>query len=313
MKQLLQKLPLPVSGLMLGLVALGNLFGPYSGSLRYLLGSLSAMIFIALVFKIVVYPQSLKEGFSNPVIACIMATFPMGMMLLSTYIHPFVPSLALGVWVLAIGLYTFLIVLFTLKHLLPIKAQKAIPGYFVMYVGIVVASVTAPLYGLHLIGQVIFWIGLIFYVPLFGLVSYRMLKYDRLPEPAQSIVVIYAAPASLLLAGYLNSVPEKNTILVLVLGAWAFLMTLFGVSQMPKLLKLPFYPSCSAFTFPFVISAIAFNGLLRFLTGVGFQMLALNWIGNLQVAWAALMVAVVFTRYALYLSPSPQKASTKVE
>lgn len=305
MKPLLKKLPLPISGLMLGLAALGNLLGGYSANLRYLLGGLAALIFIGILLKLIVFPGCVKEGFSNPVVACIMATFPMGLMLLTTYIKPYAPTLAFAAWVLAIGLNAVLLVVFTKTYLFPFNIKKVFSSYFVLYVGIVVASVTAPLYGMQALGQAIFWFGLLVYIPLVPLVSYRVFKVGQVPEPAQPVIIIYAAPASLLLAGYLNSFSVKNTALVVALGAWAFLMTLYGLSQMPRMLKLPFYPSYSAFTFPFVISAIAFKGMVTYLGGVGFNVSMLQFIATLQVGWATVMVLYVLVRYALFLIPAP--------
>lgn len=310
MKPLLKKLPLPISGLMLGLAALGNLLGGYHVGLRYLLGSLSALIFIGLVLKLILYPGCVKEGFANPVVACIMATFPMGLMLLTTYIKPYAPTMALTAWSLSIGLNLILLILFTKNYLVPFNIKKVFSSYFVLYVGVVVASVTAPLYGMQALGQAIFWFGLLVYIPLVPLVSYRVFKVGQVPEPAQPVIIIYAAPASLLLAGYLNSFPVKSTPLVVTLGAWAFLMTLYGLSQMPRMLKLPFYPSYAAFTFPFVISAIAFKGMVNYLGGVGVQISVLPLISTLQVVWATTMVLYVLVRYALFLIPAPVTSET---
>lgn len=310
MKPLLRKLPLPISGLMLGLAALGNLLGAYHSGLRYFLGSLSALLFIGLLLKIIAFPGCIKEGFTNPVVACIMATFPMALMLLTTYIKPYAPSLAFTAWALAIGLNIVLLILFTKTYLFPFNIKKVFSSYFVLYVGIVVASVTSPLYNMQALGQAIFWFGLLVYIPLVPLVSYRVFKVGQVPEPAQPVIIIYAAPASLLLAGYLNSFPVKNTPLVVALGAWAFAMTLYGLSQMPRMLKLPFYPSYSAFTFPFVISAIAFNGMVNYLTGVGYQVTFLRPVVTFQIVWATLMVVYVLVRYALFLNPVPATSET---
>ncbi|RQD71222.1 MAG: C4-dicarboxylate ABC transporter [Tindallia sp. MSAO_Bac2] len=310
MKALLQKLPLPISGLMLGLAALGNLLGTYHPGIRYLLGTISAIIFLGLVLKLLVFPGCLKEGFSNPVVACIMATFPMGMMLLSTYINPFLPALAFGAWALGVFLNALLVILFTKTYLIPFNIKKVFSSYFVLYVGIVVGSVTAPLYGMQNVGQLLFWFGLAVYIPLIPLVTYRVLKVGGIPEPAQPVIIIYAAPASLLLAGYLSSFPEKSLAMVVALGGWAFLMTLYGLVQMPRLLKFPFYPSYSAFTFPFVISAIAFNGMTGFLNAQGFNTALLEPIRIFQILWATAMVLYVLLRYTLFLSVSPKKQVT---
>lgn len=284
---------------MLGLAALGNLMGPYSLSLRYFLGSLSALIFISLILKVILYPNSLKEGFGNPVVASIFPTFTMGGMLLSTYINPYFPTLALGLWGLSLALNALMIILFTKAYVLNFAIKKVFSSYFVMYVGIVVASVTAPLYGLENLGQIIFWLGLFAYILWLPLVCYRVFKVKEIPEAAKPIAIIFAAPASLLLAGYLSAFPEKSMAMVVFLGTLGLLMTLFALSQMPKLLRLPFYPSYSAFTFPFVISAIAFNGMTQYLRSQGIESGALEFIRGFQIAWALVMVLYVLVRFIM--------------
>ncbi len=299
MKNFLKTLPLPISGLMLGLAALGNLLGPYAGSLRYVLGSISALIFISLIVKVILFPKSLKEGFGNPVVGSIFPTFTMGGMLLSTYIRPYFPVATLGLWVLSLVLNAVMIVLFTKMYVLNFTIKKVFSSYFVMYVGIVVASVTAPLYGLETLGQIIFWFGLSTYLLWLPIVCYRVFKVKEIPEPAKPIAIIFAAPASLLLAGYLNTFPEKSMGMVLFLGSLGLLMTVFALSQMPKLLRLPFYPSYSAFTFPFVISAIAFNGMTNYLGVQGIENGALDFIRGFQIAWAVVMVLYVLVRFGM--------------
>jgi len=299
MKSYLKTLPLPISGLMLGLVALGNLIGPYSSGLRYLLGALSALIFFSLVIKVIFFPAALKEGFANPVVASIFPTFTMGGMLLSTYVQPFLPSLAFGLWTLSLSLNAFIILLFTKTYVVNFTIKKVFTSYFVMYVGIVVGSVTAPLYGLESLGQMIFWFGLIVYLLWLPVVCYRVFKVKEIPEPAKPIAIIFAAPASLLMAGYLSSFPDKNMSMVGFLGILAIIMTLFALSQMPKMLRLPFYPSYSAFTFPFVISAIAFNGMANYIGSQGITNVGLELIRNFQIVWAATIVLYVLVRFGL--------------
>ncbi|SHE52802.1 TDT family transporter [Alkalibacter saccharofermentans] len=301
MKNIINKIPIPISGLMLALASLGNLVGAYSQGLRYIFGSISAIILITLVLKLAMMPRSYMEGFSNPVIGCILATIPMGLMILSTYIIPVAQIAAYWIWMAALALNAVIILVFTKKHVLSFDIKKVFPSYFVLYVGIAVGSVTAPAYGMNSLGKVIFWYALAAYIAWFPIVTYRILRYRELPDQIKPVVVIYAAPGSLLLAGYLSVFQDKSVNVVLIIGVWAFIMTLFGVSKMPKLLKMPFYPSCSAFTFPFVISAMAFSSMTGFLRTSGYAVVFLEPINILMVAWAFIMVFFVLIRFSIFL------------
>lgn len=301
MKELIKKLPLPIAGLMLGLSALGNLIGPYSPKLRIILGSISGLIFILLSLKAFMFPKSIKEGLDNPIIASIMATFPMGMMILSTYIKAFAGQLAFGFWLLALIMNIAIILIFTKKYILNFNIKKVFASYFVLYVGIVVGSVTAPAYNLINIGQFIFWYGLTVYLPLIPIVAYRVFVIKGIPEPALPITIIFAAPASLLLAGYMSSFTEKNLTLITFLTGLALIMTAYALIIMPKMLKLKFYPSYSAFTFPFVISAIALNMTNKYLISINKSIPLLNYVAKFEIIWAIIMVLYVLIAYMKHM------------
>ncbi|MBS4538755.1 TDT family transporter [Clostridium sp. D2Q-11] len=298
---LIKKLPIPICGLMLGLAALGNLIAPYSQSSRILLGSISGLIFIMLVLKLLLFPKVILEGLQNPVIAGVLATFPMGMMILSTYIKPYVGQFAFAVWIFALILNVSLVVYFTKRFIFNFNIKKVFASYFVLYVGIVVGSVTAPAYGMTKLGQIIFWYGLIVYLPLIPLVLYRVFAVKEIPEPAQPITIIFAAPASLLLAGYMSSFTDKNLGMVIFLIALSLLMTLYGLILMIKMLRLKFYPSYSAFTFPFVISAIAITMADKYLLSIDKGIPFLKYVVNFETIWATTMVVYVLFRYIIFI------------
>ena len=58
---MLKKLPLPVTGLMLGLASTGNLVLSYGNVYRNIFGIISGIILALLIAKITI-PQSIKEG-----------------------------------------------------------------------------------------------------------------------------------------------------------------------------------------------------------------------------------------------------------
>lgn len=261
---ILKKLPLPIVGLMLGLAALGNLLMPISPLLRYILGSTSGLIAVLVILKIILMPKCLKEAFNNPVVGSVMAAFPMGLMLLSVYIKPLSNALAFGTWIIALIIHFVFIAVFTKKYIFNFNIKKVFPSYFVMYVGIVVGSVTSPAYQMQNLGQIIFWIGLVSYLVLLPVVIYRVAAIKEMPTPSLPTKVIFSAPASLCIAGYMKAFSDKSPVLVYGLGILAFIMVIYALVQLPKLLRLPFMPSYSAFTFPLVISAIASSAITKF-------------------------------------------------
>ncbi|MCB5558414.1 TDT family transporter [Anaerosalibacter bizertensis] len=302
MKRIVKQLPVPIVGLMLALAATGNLVLSYGNIYRNIFGILSAIILILMLLKIIIYPKEVRESLDNPVVYSVFPTFSMGIMLLSTYIKDFSYSLAFSMWIIGLILHIVLIFSFTRKYIFNFNIKRVFPSWFIVYVGIVVASVTSPVFNMMKIGQVIFWFGFISYLILLPIILKRVLKIGEIPEPALPTIVIFSAPASLCLAGYMNSFQNKNMIIVWFLVALSQLTLLCILFQLPKLLKLRFYPSYSAFTFPLVISAISIKLTNGFLANIGKPIPILKYIIKFEELIAVIMVLYVLFKYVKFMS-----------
>lgn len=301
MKNAIKKVPVPLSGVMLGLAALGNLLQSYSEGVRYFCGILAGLLLILLVLKLILFPGMIKEDMKNPIMASVAATFPMALMLLSTYVKPFIGNAAFVIWILAILLHIAIIVYFTVTFIVKLQMPKVFASYYIVYVGIAVAAVTAPAFGRLTIGAAAFWFGLISLVVLLILVTYRYINFKEIPEPAKPLICIYAAPASLCIAGYTQSVETKSYGLLIGLMIVAAILYVFSLVKAVTYLKLPFYPSYASFTFPFVISAIAMKQASACLMNMGRSISFLSGVVTIETVIAVLFVAYVFIRFMGFL------------
>ena len=272
----LKRVPLPLCGVALGLAALGNLLAAYSPYLKILCGVLAFVGILFVTCKYLTMPDAFVTDMKNPVTASVSGTYTMTLMLLAGYIKPILPVFAMILWYVAIVLHFVLIVYFTLNFILKIKIpddlMKVVASYFIVYVGIVVASVTAPAFNNIALGKICFWIGFILYIPLFFYVSFRYIMLGNKKIEAKALACIYAAPASLCVAGYISSFEQKNITFLTGLYLFSLVIYLFGLFVVADLFanfannkEFKFYPSVAGITFPFVISAIAakqFNAVL---------------------------------------------------
>jgi exfoliative toxin A/B len=306
MKQILKRLPLPAAGLMLALATLGNLLGAYHSGLKLLCGALSGMLFLLITLKCIAQPNSLKEGLAHPIVSGVLCTYPMGLMVLAVYWIPLSKPVAFALWGLAIALHLMLLILFTRRFMMPVMLAKVFPSYFIVYVGFVVASVTAPAFGMQTLGKLLFWIGLINFIWLLPIVVKRLLKLGIDKPPAKPTLTILCAPASLCLAGYMSSFSDKSVLMVWGLLCLASLLYLYVLSQMPGLLKLPFFPSYSAFTFPLVISAVALKKSSVFMMKQTGQYAFLGVLSQVAIALATAITFYVLLRYILVLAQPEQ-------
>lgn len=301
MKKIIQKVPVPLCGVMLGFAALGNLLQSYGEGIRYACGVVAAFLLILVLLKLILFPGMVKEDLQNPIMASVAATFPMALMLLSTYVKPFIGMFAKYIWVFAIILHLVLIIYFTMKFIVKLQMPKVFASYFIVYVGIVVAAVTAPAYEALSIGTAAFWFGFVTLLVLLVLVTIRYAKFKQIPEPAQPLFCIYAAPTSLCVAGYVQSVTPKSKGFLLAMLALATVLYVIALIKAIGYLKLKFYPSFAAFTFPFVISAIATKQTMACLANMKQPLPFLQYVVLIETIIAVVFVVYTFVRFMQFL------------
>lgn len=298
---IIKKVPVPLCGVMLGFAALGNLLQSYGEGIRLVCGIVAAFLLILVLLKLIMFPKMIKEDMQNPIMASVSGTFPMALMLLSTYVKPFIGPAAMYIWFFAIGLHIVLIVYFTVKFILKLQLPKVFASYYIVYVGIAVAAVTAPAFEQTVIGAAAFWFGFVTLIILLVLVTVRYVKCPQIPEPAQPLSCIYAAPTSLCIAGYVQSVTPKSRGFLLAMLAVATVLYIFSIVKAIGYLKLTFYPSYAAFTFPFVISAIATKQTMACLANMGQPMPVLKYVVLIETVIAVVFVVYTFIRFMGFL------------
>ncbi|MCI9614165.1 MAG: TDT family transporter [Dorea sp.] len=301
MKDIIKKVPIPLCGVMLGTAALGNLLQSYSEGIRYVCGIVAGLLLVLVLLKLCLFPGMVKEDMKNPIMASVAGTFPMSLMLLSGYVKPFIGKAAYYIWLSAIALHLALIVYFTLKFITKLQMPKVFASYYIVYVGIVAASVTAPAFESLAIGSAAFWFGFFSLIVLLVLVTIRYVKYKEVPDPAKPLICIYAAPTSLCIAGYVQSVTPKNYGLLMGMFAVAGILYIFALVKAVGYLKLPFFPSYASFTFPFVISAIASKQTMACLMNMGRPIPALQYVVLAETVIAAVFVIYTLVRFLQFL------------
>ncbi|WP_422487308.1 TDT family transporter [Gudongella sp. DL1XJH-153] len=307
MKSIIERVPVPITGLFLGLAATGNLVQSYGESYRSIFGFVALILFIAVLLKLILNGEAVKKELENPVVASVYPTLTMGMMLLATYLKPVMPGIAPYFWGTAIILHSYLIIRFSVRFLKDFNIKKVFPSWYIVYVGIVVGSVTSPAFQMQALGRILFWFGLASYFALLPVVLKRVLVVKEIPEPALPTFVIMCAPASLLLAGYMNAFPVKSIVMVLFLLALSQVTYIYVLVKLPKLLGLKFYPSYSAFTFPMVITAISLKATAGYFSNLGMDNNILGALVKLQEFVAVALVLYVLARYLVHMRPSAVK------
>lgn len=169
-------------------------------------------------------------------------------------------------------------IIFSHKYLKPFSLENVYPSWTVLYIGIAIAGLTAPVSGYFFIGKLTVIYGFLATCIVLPIVFKRLKAYplQTAIKPNTSTI---CAPFSLVAAAYVLAFPEAHVFVVILFLILSQMFYFYIVFQLPKLLREPFSPVFSAFTFPLVISATAlknsmpilifpeiWNGLLMFET-----------------------------------------------
>ena len=313
LREMVKKVPIPTAGVALGCVALGNLLAPFAPALQAAFAAVSLTLVCLVVAKVALFPGMVRQDMHNPIMASVSATFFMTLMQLAALFSTTAFGPALALWWFAVVGHLILMAWFTAHFIVRFRLAEVFPTYFICYVGIIVASLTSPSFGTQATGVVLFWLGFASYAVLLAVVTARYLKHE-IPESARPLFCIYSAPMSLSLAGYLAVTPEPNLAFAAGMAVLAQILFLVVLLQVPRLVRLQFYPSFAAMTFPFVITATALGSVLTLLEGAGWFAQALPLLQALQAVWVAEvlfaigMVCFVVVCYVRFFLGAPKKA-----
>ena len=309
---ILKRVPIPICAVSLGMFGLGNLLQSYSEGVRLLCGAVGGVLMAVFLLSILVDVKKFRTDMGNPIMASVSFTFPMAVMLLATYLNPYIGGPAKVIWYVGVALHVVMIIWFSVKFLRGFALERVFASWYIVYVGIAMAGITAPPFQATAIGSACVVFGLVTLVVLLVLVTVRYVK-KLVPKPAQPLICIYAAPTSLCIAGYVQSVIPKSLPLLLVLWVLATVLFLFACVKFVQYLRLPFFPSYAAFTFPFVISAIASKQLMACAANLGSLLPFLSTVVLIETVIATFTTLYALVRYLMFLfAGSKQPAKERV-
>ena len=293
MLTLLKNIPLPIVGVMLGVAALAKLHllldFHTTGNIFFVL----ALIMLAIVLaKMIFTPKNVLVHLENPIIASVFPTLFLGSLILLSIVR------IEWLWWLVAGAQILYAVFFTYKFAWKPRAKvdQIFPSWFVVYVGLGMVPITAGDFS-STYATIIWFVAVIALIVLFPIVAYRIFVKRNIPEPAKPLMTILAAPASICVMGYLQHFDPINESFLIGFECFAQLVYFVVLVLVVKMLRLPFYPSYGAFTFPLVASAMSLTNVY-FLLG---ESAMLRPIVYVEMAIATAIVVYVCIRYMMYM------------
>jgi len=270
-----------------------------------LLAVIAVLVFLGLLSiyaaKWFYYRGAILAELKHPIKLNFFPTISISLILLSIAVLHLNQPVAHGLWLTGVSLH-FILMLYVLhvwvnhKHF---EIHHLNPAWFIPAVGNVLVPIAGTSLGYHEVSWFFFSIGLVFWIVLLTIIFNRILFHHPLPDHLAPTLFILIAPPSV---GFLSYVKLTHGLdgFARVLYYIGLFFTLFLFTQLPRLLKLPFFLSWWAYSFP--LAAITVSSWVMFeQTGeAGIKMFA-------SVFILLLSILVLFLTYKTFLAIKARK------
>ncbi|WP_170178613.1 TDT family transporter [Flammeovirga pectinis] len=300
MKTQIRNFPVGLTGIALGTATLGAAWGNEQIAwVQYITLTIALVYFFLVVLRNVLHPDVFKDELKHHILGSYVPTMAMSMMVFAGVLVKFNTALGQGLWLLAIGIHLFCLVVFIYHRIRNFEMEHIVPSWFVPPIGIVVACVNASQMGFPNLSLTIWWIATPLYLVMLAFMIYRLAFYQFSTVETFGIM---AAPASLCFAGYLTITPHPNEFICHMLLTLSILMTSILYIAFIHLLRNKFNPGFAAFTFPLAIGTVALQKYSKVLEVAGEYTFSnvVHFISLIELGVATLVIGYVVIRIFHY-------------
>lgn len=225
----------------------------------------SGVIFVVLsglyLYKGLNFRKALVEEWSNPVRMNFIPAISISLILFAIALMPISTEVSRGVWMLGTVLHLVisLLVINAWLHQEKFEIHHMNPAWFIPAVGNVLVPVAGVPLGYPEISWFFFSVGMGFWLILMVIVFNRIIFHQPLPGKLMPTLFILIAPPAVGFIAYVKLTGGLDAF-GQVLYNFALFLTLLLFSQLPRFLRLPFFLSWWAYSFP--IAAMSISSML---------------------------------------------------
>lgn len=256
---------------------------------------LASLLFVILtgvyIAKILKQPEAVAKEWAHPVKMNFVPTFSIALILLATAWLPFSAGYSKWLWVVgaALHLVLTLFVMTQWMHSKKFEITHMNPAWFIPVVG----NILVPIAGVNHAPDAISWfyfsIGLVFWPVLLSLVFYRILFHGGLPERLMPTLFILIAPPAVGFIAYVKLIGGLD-MLGMVLYYIGLFLTLLLFAQIGWFMRLKFFLSWWAYSFPMAAMTVATFVMYEQTGGLLFARLASLLLGITTVLMTGLLI-----------------------
>ncbi|WPL19104.1 Tellurite resistance protein TehA [Thiorhodovibrio winogradskyi] len=278
-----------------------------AGGLLWVAIGVFALAVALYLTKLARFPQAVIKEIGNPVQLNFFPTISISLLLLGIALLTTAPAVAEVLWMLGTALHLLLTiyVMSVWMHHDHFEIHHINPAWFIPIVGNVLVPIAGVPLGYGELSWFFFSIGLLFWLVMLTIIIYRMLFHHPLPERLMPTFFILIAPPAVGFIAYarLSGLMAMGPTMVTdMAGPDAFarilyysglFLTLLLATQIGRFLRIQFYLSWWAYSFP--LAAITIATLMMYeLTGLR----AFAIIGWILLAAVTLVVLFLLFRTA---------------
>ena len=264
-------------------------------------GAASALFIILLLIyfmKTLRYPQAVRNELRHPIRVNFFPTVSISLLLLSIAYLEAAPEAALWLWAAGATLHLgFTVAIFgSWLHHTHYEIKHINPAWFIPVVGNIIVPVAGVRLGFAETSWFFFSIGLIFWIVLMTIVLYRLFFHEPLPARLAPTLFILLAPPSVGFIAYVGMTGNVDAF-ARILYYVALFLALLLASNALRFLRLPFFISAWAYSFPLAALTLATLIISTRLPGPAFLMLSYGLLTLLSLVVAILALRTLAAVY----------------
>ncbi len=255
-------------------------------------GSMFLLLMLLYLSKILRYGPAVKAELRNPIKLNFFPTISISLILLSICSLHMIPGLAKILWLTGTTmhlLFTFFVMNVWIHHE-HFEIHHINPAWFIPVVGNVLVPIAGTQLGYFEVSWFFFSIGMLFWLVLLAIIFNRVLFHHPLPEKLMPTFFILIAPPAVGFIAYMKLTGEVDSFARILYYSGLFL-TLLLLTQAGRFIRLPFFLSWWAYSFPIAAITIASFVMYEKTGQAGFQILS-----TLFLAFVSLIVVYLLVR-----------------
>lgn len=264
---------------------------PIAGILLALATFVFLVLGIAYLAKLIRYREAVLQELTHPIQLNFFPTISMSLLLLAVATLEHWPAIAELLWAIGTGtqLLLTLYVLTVWIHHERFEVHHVNPAWFIPVVGNVLVPIAGARLGFIETSWFFLAIGLLFWLLLFALVLQRFIFHPSLPDRLMPTFFILIAPPAVGFSAYLQLSGGLDAMARILYYVGLFL-TLLLTAQAGRFLRLEFYLSWWAYSFPLAAMTIATFIMYQLTQNHAFAILG----------WVLLSLVSLVVAYLLY-------------